>query len=454
MPIQSFNPATDELLQSFEEYSEEKIEQILQKSETCFISWKQVSLAEKKQKMLTLAALLKKEKQRLGEIMTQEMGKPITEAKAEIEKCAWCCEYYAENTESFLKPEYIVSDASESFVLLEPMGTVLAVMPWNYPFWQVIRFIAPAAMAGNVGLLKHASNVPQCALALEEIFLKAGFPKGVFQTLLIGSGKVKKVLEDDRVKAVTLTGSEYAGTQVAKVAGKEIKKSVLELGGNNPFLIFHDADMDLVVAQAVAGRFQNTGQSCIAAKRFLVHESIAEEFLQKFQLATEALVQGDPKDEKTQISCLVDKKARDRLHVQVQSTLKQGATLVTGGKFLGDKGAFYAPTIISNVQKGMSLYSEEVFGPVAAVMVVKDEAEMIAVSNDSKFGLGASLFTQDTDRIKRIIPQLETSAVFVNGIVKSDPRLPFGGAKKSGYGRELSALGMREFMNVKTVWVK
>jgi len=454
MPIQSFNPATDELLQSFEEYSEEKIEQILQKSETCFSSWKKASLAEKKEKMLALAALLKKEKQRLGEIMTQEMGKPITGAKAEIEKCALCCEYYAENTESFLQPEQIVSDASKSFVLLEPMGTVLAVMPWNYPFWQVIRFIVPAAMAGNVGLLKHASNVPQCALALEEIFLKAGFPEGVFQTLLIGSGKVKKVLEDDRVKAVTLTGSEYAGTQVAKVAGEQIKKSVLELGGNNPFLIFDDVDMDFVVQQAIIGRFQNTGQSCIAAKRFLVLENVAERFLQKFKFATEALVQGDPKEEKTQISCLVDKKARDGIHAQVQSTLEQGATLITGGKFLGEKGAFYAPTIVSDVQKGMSLYSEEVFGPVAAVVVVKDEAEMIAVSNDSEFGLGASLFTQDDERIKRIIPQLETSAVFVNGIVKSDPRLPFGGAKKSGYGRELSALGIREFMNVKTVWVR
>lgn len=452
MTIQSKNPATGEVLKTFEALSDSQIEEKLARAQKTFAQWRNESFATRKKYMQALAELLKKKKAELAKIMTLEMGKPITEAKGEVEKCAWCVEYYAENAEKFLADEIVETDASKSMVQFEPLGPVLAVMPWNYPFWQVIRFIAPAAMAGNVGLLKHASNVPQCALALEELFDEAGFPSGVFQTLLIDSKKVEGIIADERIQAVTLTGSEGAGSEVAMQAGKYLKKTVLELGGSNPFIVLPDADLDLAVEQCVKGRFQNTGQSCIAAKRFVVHEEIENEFTERFVSAVKELKMGDPLEEKTDIGPLYSKKGQEEIDRQVQESIQKGAQLLLGGK----KGneAFYEPTILSKVKKGMPAYDEETFGPVAAIISVKDEAEAIHVANDTPYGLGAAVFTKDIKKAEELAGKLITSCVFVNGLVKSDPRLPFGGIKKSGYGRELSDYGIREFVNIKTVWIR
>jgi len=454
VPIRSLNPTTAEVLQNFTELSNQEIELKLQQAATAFSIWKKTSFAERTKLMLKLAEILRSKKEDLGKIITLEMGKPIRESFAEIEKCATCCEYFAENAEKFLAEEQIATDAARSFVRCEPMGIILAVMPWNFPFWQVIRFIAPAAMAGNVGVLKHASNVPQCALALEEIFTLAGFPDGVFQSLLISSDQVPALIRDDRVKAVTLTGSEHAGIAVAKEAGASLKKTLLELGGSNPFLVLADADIDLAVSAAVKGRFQNCGQSCIAAKRFLVAEKIAAEFLEKFIAATKKLVVGDPLKTETDIGPLASKNILEDLEKQVSKSVEMGAELLLGGKRLEGKGYFYAPTILGNVTPEMPVFAEETFGPVAAVTVVKDIDEAIRLANQSRFGLGAAVCTQSKENIARCIAELHTSAVFVNGIVKSDPRLPFGGIEKSGYGRELSHYGIKEFVNVKTVWVR
>ena len=452
--MKSVNPTTEEVLAEFAELSEEQIEQKLALAEEAFQSWKQTSFSVRKEKMLNLAKLLREKKRQMGEIATREMGKPITQAIAEVEKCASVCEYYAENAESILKEEYIESDATESFVRFDPIGIVLAVMPWNFPYWQAFRFIAPASMAGNVGVLKHASNVQGCGAAMEAIFLEAGFPTGIFQNLSIGSGAVEKVLRDSRVKAATLTGSEYAGRKVAEVAGDEVKHTVLELGGSDPFIILEDADLDLVAQMAPLGRLQNCGQSCIAAKRFIVVESIAQNFLAKFKQAFESYMVGDPMDEKTQMGPMVNEKSLQEIDQQVQDSIAQGAVLVTGGKRLDQKGFFYAPTILANVKKGMRAYSEEMFGPVASVIVVKDDMEALAVANDTAFGLGSSIWTRDTQKAKHMAANINAGNVFINGIVKSDPRLPFGGHGRSGYGRELSHYGMKEFVNIKTVWVK
>ncbi len=454
MPIQSINPFTEEAVQSFDEHTPEQVEAILAQAQSTFVEWRQTSFAHRKELMLKAAEILKADAEKYGKIITQEMGKPLSQATAEVAKCAWVCEYYAEEAEKILGKEMAETDATESYVRFDPLGIVLAVMPWNYPFWQVLRFAAPALMAGNVGLLKHASNVPASALAIQEVFERAGFPKGAFTTLLVGSSKVEGIIQDERVKATTLTGSEYAGSQVAMQSGKEIKPTVLELGGSDPFIVFADADIPSTCEIAVKARLQNGGQSCIAAKRFILVKEIADEFVSMYKEKYEASVMGDPMDEKTTIGPLATKSIRDEIAEQVQKSIDAGAELVTGGEVPEMKGWFYPPTILSNVKKGMPCYAEEIFGPVATVIIVDSEEEAIAVANDSEFGLGSSLWTNDKEKIEKYIPQIEAGAVFVNGMVKSDPRLPFGGIKKSGFGRELSHYGIKEFVNIKTVWIK
>ena len=452
--MRSINPATEEIIAEYHELSSDQVEAKLALADSAFRDWKQTSFSERKEKMLALSELLKEKKREMGEIATREMGKPITQAMAEVEKCATVCEYYAQNAQKMLEREVIATEATESFVQFDPIGIVLAVMPWNFPYWQVMRFIAPAAMAGNVGILKHASNVQGCAQALEGIFLEAGFPRGIFQNLSIGSSKVEALLRDPRIKAATLTGSEYAGRKVAEVAGDEVKHTVLELGGSDPFIVFEDADLDLVEKMASLGRLQNCGQSCIAAKRFIVVEQVADEFLRRFKNAFENYIVGDPMNEHTLMGPMVNLDSLQEIDRQVQDSVALGAQLITGGKRLGEKGFFYAPTILSGVKKGMRAYHEEMFGPVASVIVVKDEMEALAVANDTVFGLGSSIWTRDTERAKMLASQINAGNVFINGIVKSDPRLPFGGSGRSGYGRELSHYGIKEFVNIKTVWVK
>ncbi len=454
MPIMSRNPATGEVLQTFAELTAEERESKLARGQHAFESWRKTTFAERSALMLKLAEKLREQKDALAEHITLEMGKPITAAQAEVEKCAWVCEFYAAQAESYLKEEMIQTDASRSFIRFDPLGIILAVMPWNFPFWQVMRFVAPALMAGNVGVLKHASNVPRCAMAIERVILDAGFPEGVFQTLLIGSADVEAVIVDARVKAVTLTGSEYAGSQVASVAGREIKKTVLELGGSDPFLVFADADIEATANAAASGRLLNAGQSCIAAKRFIVIERVAEQFVDALKKAFEKTVMGDPMNPATTMGPLATESILKDVETQVQRSVELGAQIVTGGKRRNGAGLFYEPTILTNVKPGMPAYHEELFGPAASVIVVKDSDEAIQVANDSKFGLGSSVWTKDEATIERCTRELEAGSVFVNGTVKSDPRLPFGGIKASGYGRELSREGIREFVNVKTVWVK
>jgi succinate-semialdehyde dehydrogenase/glutarate-semialdehyde dehydrogenase len=387
-------------------------------------------------------------------VITQEMGKLLKDAKAEVAKCATVCDYYAEHGEAFLQDEVIDSDAGKSYVAYLPIGTVLAVMPWNYPFWQVFRFAAPALVAGNTGLLKHASNVPQCALAIEEVFSKAGFPPGVFRSLMIRASQVSKVIADKRVHAVTLTGSEPAGKQVARTAGEYLKKSVLELGGSDAFIVLEDADMDLAVKNAITSRYLNSGQSCIAAKRFIVVDAIAEDFVARFKAGVEALQPGDPSDPATTLGPMARADLRDDLHQQVQDTIAAGAVAVTGCKPVAGPGAFYQASILDRVEPGMRAYAEELFGPVAIVIRARDEADALRIANESEFGLGGSVWTRNSERGERLARQVQSGCTFVNGYVKSDARLPFGGIKRSGYGRELSHHGMHEFVNAKTIWIK
>ena len=456
MPLISINPATEEIIKEHAELTEAELNQKLQVAHDTFRNWRETSFAHRAERMKRLAELLRGNARRYGELMALEMGKPIKQGVAEAEKCAWVCEFYAAEAEKFLAPEHIKTDAGESFARFDPIGVVLAVMPWNFPFWQVFRFIAPAAMAGNVGVLKHASNVQGCAQTIEELFDKAGFPQGVFQNLAIGSDKVASVIADPRIEAVTLTGSEGAGRKVAAACGREIKKTVLELGGSDPFIILADADLEMACTMATTARLQNNGQSCIAAKRFIVIESVASDFLSKFKARFEAMIVGDPMDDGTDVGPLVSENALQDIEDQVRRTLEAGAKLVTGGKRKREigKGYFYQPTILAGIKKGMPAYSEEIFGPVASVIVVADADEAVAVANDTKFGLGASLWTEDLALAKRLAAKIDAGAVFINGMVKSDPRLPFGGIKRSGYGRELGEYGIREFVNIKTVWVK
>ena len=403
--------------------------------------------------MREAAQILRTRRAEYARTMTLEMGKPIVQGEAEVDKCAWVCEYYADHAEAFLAEQPRETEASRSYVRFDPLGPVLAVMPWNFPFWQVFRFAAPALMAGNAGVLKHASNVPRSALAIQEVFREAGFPRGLFSTVLVGSSAVAGLIADPRIVAVTLTGSELAGSKVAEQAGYALKKTVLELGGSGPFIVLADADIGAAARTAADARLINSGQSCIAAKRFIVVEPVADQFLDRFLDELRSRRMGDPLVRGTQVGPQARIDLRDLLHEQVAESVKRGAKLLLGGEVPAGKGAFYPPTLLAAVDKGMPAFDEETFGPVAAVIRAKDEADAVRLANDSTFGLGASLWTEDRVRAERLAAQIEAGSVFVNGVVKSDPRLPFGGIKRSGYGRELSEYGIREFVNVKSVWI-
>ncbi len=451
----SINPATDEIIREYKEYSLDEVNDIIKKVDQSFKEWKNTLFSHRSDLMKKAAQVLRNDKKYYSELMTLEMGKPILQSYAEVEKCAWVCDYYADNAKSFLEDEIVETDASKSFITYNPLGIVLAVMPWNFPFWQVFRFAAPALMAGNAGVLKHSSNVSGCALAIEEVFKKAGFPEYLFRTLLIQSKSVEMVINNPLVKAVTLTGSTPAGKAVASTAGKALKKSVLELGGSDPYIILEDADIKATAETCVTSRLINGGQSCIAAKRFIVVEKIYDEFVSKFKEIMKTKKMGNPMDEKIDVGPQARIDLRDELHQQVLDSVKKGAKLILGGMIPDIKGAFYPPSILVDVVKGMPAYDDELFGPVAAIIKVKDEEEAISVANDSVFGLGAAVFTNDNSRGEQLAKtKIDAGACFVNSFVKSDPRLPFGGIKESGYGRELSYFGIREFVNIKSVYVK
>ncbi len=454
MAIATINPATGETVKTFEALTDAQIEEKLELAVNAFRKHRKTSFADRAKKMMRAAEILEAEKDECARLMTLEMGKPLKAAVAEAMKCATGCRFYAENAEKFLADEIIETSAKRSFIRYLPIGPILAIMPWNFPFWQVFRFVAPALMAGNVGLLKHASNVPQCALKIEDIVRRAGFPEGVFQTLLIGTGPIDGILNDPRVVAATLTGSENAGIQVGVSAAKRIKKVVLELGGSDPFIVMPSADLDAAVATAVDARVQNNGQSCIAAKRFIVSEKIADEFQLKFVKQMQELRVGDPFDESTQVGPLANADAVKTLDEDVKKSVAAGAKVLTGGEPLKRPGNFYAPTVLTDIPKTSPAYKEEFFGPVASIFRVKDIDQAIHIANDVRFGLGASAWTNDPAETERFINELEAGMVFLNKMVASDPRLPFGGVKFSGHGRELSEHGIREFMNIKTVWVQ
>jgi len=454
MPFVSLNPATNELVEEYPYWNEAQLEQALAEVAVATPRWASTPLNERCEHVRRLGRLVSQRRDQLAELITLEMGKLIGEARAEVEKCAVVCDYYADNGPAFLADEVIESDAGRSFVAHQPLGTVLAVMPWNFPVWQVFRFLVPVLVAGNTGVLKHASNVPQCALAIEAVVRDAGLPEGVFRSLMISSAQVAGVVEDKRVHAVTLTGSEPAGRQVAAIAGANLKKTVLELGGSDPFIVLEDADLDWAVQQGVASRFLNAGQSCIAAKRFIVLESVADEFVAKFKQAVEVLKPGDPVDVDTSLAPMARTDLCEELHQQVQASLARGAIAVTGCAPLEEGAAYYQASVLDGVRPGMSAWDEEFFGPVAIVIRAKDELEAIKIANGSAFGLAGSVWTQDSVRGECVARQVQSGAVFVNGMVKSDPRLPFGGVKNSGYGRELCRHGMLEFVNQKTIWIK
>ncbi|MEA5509644.1 NAD-dependent succinate-semialdehyde dehydrogenase [Crocosphaera sp. UHCC 0190] len=455
MGIATVNPATGETLKIFEPLSAEEIEVKLALGEATFKQYRKISLEQRSQWLKAAADILERDQRKFGEIMTLEMGKPIKSAIAEVNKCALVCRYYADHAADFLKDVPVTTDGSRSFIRYQPMGIILAVMPWNYPFWQVFRFAAPALMAGNVGILKHASNVPQSALAIEAILTEAGFPAGAFQTLLIGASQVESIMKDDRVKAATLTGSEPAGASLAATAGKQIKKTVLELGGSDPFIVLESADIEAAATTAVTARLLNNGQSCIAAKRFILVESVADRFEQLLVEKFQALKVGDPMLEDTDIGPLATPSMLLEISQQVQETVTKGGKILTGGQVISDRpGNFYPPTILTDIPVDSPGYSDEFFGPVALLFRVKDIDEAIELANSTIFGLGASGWTNDPAQQERLIEEIEAGCVFINGMVKSDPRLPFGGIKRSGYGRELSIQGMQEFLNVKTVWIK
>ncbi|HYQ87736.1 MAG TPA: NAD-dependent succinate-semialdehyde dehydrogenase [Bacteroidota bacterium] len=454
MAIQSLNPATGELLKQFQPISESEIEKKLDRADQTFRAYRRTTFSERAQKMMQVAGILETEKIELGKLMTTEMGKTLRSAAEEAVKCAWGCRFYAENAERFLADEVVQSGASLSYIRYEPLGPILAIMPWNFPFWQVFRFAAAALMAGNVALLKHAPNVPQCALKISEIFHRAGFPEGAFQTLLIEVDAVKRILEDRRVKAVTLTGSVRAGGEVAALAGSALKKTVLELGGSDAFIVMPSADLDQAVKTGVTARTINNGQSCIAAKRFILHEQVADDFTKRFVAAMEALRVGDPMNNDTDIGPITRADLLAKLDEQVQESVKLGAKVLTGAKILKRPGYFYAPTVLTDIPKDSPAYDEELFGPVASLFQVRNIEEAITVANDTMFGLGSAAWTRDRAEMKKFIDELEAGLVFINAMVASDPRLPFGGVKQSGYGRELGVQGIREFVNVKTVWIK
>ncbi len=453
MAMHSIDPKNGTIFATFDEHTPEQIETALTRASDVSRTWARLRIDERTAMLSRAADVLEQDKQRFAETMTREMGKPIGAAVGEVEKCAWVCRYYAEHAHEFLADAPVATDASRSFVRYQPLGVVLAVMPWNFPFWQVFRFAAPALAAGNVGLLKHASNVPQSALAIEEVFRRAGAPQGAFQTLLVGSQAVQPLIADRRVAAVTLTGSEGAGVAVGRAAGEQIKKAVLELGGSDPFIVLPSADLERAIAAAVKARCINNGQSCIAAKRFIVHEAVYDAFERGFTAGMAALRIGDPLDPATEIGPLATAKIRDELAAQVDASLAAGARLVLGGRKLDGPGNFYQPTVLADIPEGAPAYADELFGPVASLFKVRDVDAAIALANHAAFGLGASAWSSERAEIERLAREIEAGSVFVNGMVKSDPRLPFGGIKRSGFGRELARHGIREFVNVKTVWI-
>jgi len=454
MAIQTINPATGKTEKIFKEHSSYQVMIMIDAANDAFLEWRKTDFSFRASLMKNAAQILREGKEHYGKILTLEMGKPITQATAEVEKCALVCEYYSDNAEKILSEEIVQTDASQSYVRFDPIGIVLAVMPWNFPFWQVFRFAAPALMAGNVCMLKHASNVPMSALAIEEIFMEAGFPKNTFKTLLIGSSLIKDVIDHPFVKAVTLTGSEPAGRQVASLCGAKLKKIVLELGGSDPFIILDDANIDEAVKTAVTARLINNGQSCIAAKRFIVVEKVYNEFEKKFVDAMSKVKIGDPTNKETELGPIAREDLLIELETQVNQSVEKGAVVLCGGKRINREGFFYEPTILANLTKRMPAYDDEIFGPVASLINAKDEDDAIKIANDSSFGLGASLWTLNISKAKELACKIESGSVFINGMVKSDPRLPFGGIKNSGYGRELSHYGIKEFVNIKTVWIK
>lgn len=453
MATATINPVTGETVATFEETSETALEHALQRAWDTFTEYRRTTFAQRAAWLSAAADILEGDKQRWGELMTTEMGKLRSAAVAEAEKCAWACRYYAEHGERMLADRAVATDAVASFIRYQPLGPVLAVMPWNFPFWQVFRFAAPALMAGNVGLLKHASNVPGCARAIEEIIARAGFPAGVFTTLFIGSERVAGVIDDARVRAVTLTGSEGAGSAVAERAGKRIKKAVLELGGSDPFVVMPSADLDAAVTTAVKARMVNNGESCIAAKRFIVHADIADAFTTRFVAAMSALRIGDPMHDDTDVGPLATPAIRDQLHAQVEASVRAGARILTGGTPVDGPGNFYRPTVLTDIPEDAPAWHDELFGPVASVFVAHDIDHALAIANATKFGLGSAAWTRDSEEQQRFIDELEAGLVFINGMVASDPRLPFGGVKNSGFGRELGEHGIHEFVNIKTVLV-
>ena len=454
MALEAVNPATGEKIKTYPEMTPDEVESRIYRAHQTFVDWKTRTFSERAELMKKAAVVLRDKVGEFARLMALEMGKPVRDGRLEIEKCAWVCDYYAEQAEAILSPEIIATDAAKSYVTFQPLGVVLAVMPWNYPFWQVFRFAVPALMAGNAGVLKHSANVPGCALAIEDVFRQAGFPENIFQTLMISGERVEKVIENPLVKAVTLTGSKPAGQAVAAAAGRLLKKSVLELGGSDPYIVLEDADLEAAAAACAASRLLNSGQSCIAAKRFVVVEAVRQSFETMLVDQMRAQKMGDPMVESVEIGPQARFDLRDDLHRQVRQSVEKGARCLLGGKLPDGPGAFYPPTVLTDVHKGMPAYDEETFGPVAAVIGVKDEKEAIRVANDTVFGLGAAVFTRDIARGERIAATaLDAGSCFVNAFVKSDPRLPFGGIKESGYGRELSHYGIKEFVNIKTVYL-
>src|SRR6184192_4455252 len=453
MTVASINPTTGETLETFAETTPAALERVLDQALAAYQSWSRCSYEQRAQAMREAGRLLRERKTQHARTMALEMGKPLMQGEAEAEKCAWVCDYYAEHAERFLADEPRETDASKAFVRFDPIGPVLAIMPWNFPFWQVFRFAAPALMSGNAGLLKHAPNVTRCALGIEAIFQEAGFPEGLFRALILSNEAAATVIADPRVRAVTLTGSDRAGSQVAEQAGRHLKKTVLELGGSDPFIVLDDADLERAARTAAEARLINSGQSCIAAKRFIVVERVADQFLERFTTEMRARKVGDPLDATTHVGPQARLDLRENLHRQVQESVQRGAQAILGGQLPRGRGAFYPPTVLVAVEPGMPAFDQETFGPVAAVIRAKDEADAIRIANASSYGLGAAVWTRDAQRGERVAREIEAGSVFVNGLVKSDPRLPFGGVKRSGYGRELSVEGLREFVNVKTVWV-
>lgn len=453
--IQSINPANNQVIKTYQEISDDEMSEVLSKMQTAFDDWKTKSFSYRASLMRSAGEILRSKREKFSKLMTLEMGKPIVESRAEIDKCAWVCDYYADNAEKFLQDEIIQTNASKSFVTYQPLGVVLAVMPWNFPFWQVFRFAVPTLMAGNVGLLKHASNVSGCSLAIEEIFSEAGFPEFVFKSIILASPRVKDLIANPIVQAISLTGSVPAGKSVASVAGANIKKTVLELGGSDSYVVLEDADLIETVQTCVTSRLINGGQSCIAAKRFIVVEKVYDKFVELYVDFMKQKKMGDPFDESIDIGPQASLKLRDELHDQVLRSINSGAKLLLGGFIPNSDGAYYPPTVLADVIPGMPAFDEELFGPVAAIIKAKDEEDAIALANKSAFGLGAAVFTKDIAKGEKIAREkLNAGSCFVNQFVRSDPRLPFGGIKESGYGRELSIFGIREFVNIKTVVIK